>query len=167
MILSTDRLTLREIVAADAPFTNRLLNSEGFLKYIGDRGVRSDDDAEKFINERYCASYREHGYGLWVVEAREYDRPVGLCGFVKRDYFDHPDLGFAYLPEECRKGYGHEAAKASLVYGKERLGFTNVLAITSLDNDASIALLSKLGFASDGIIEPQGEKLRKFSYTYA
>lgn len=165
-ILATPRLVLREIVEEDAAFANELLNSPGFLKYIGDRGVRSDADAAAFINERYRASYRQHGYGLWVVDSLEEGRPVGLCGFVKRDYFEHPDLGFAYLPGDCRKGYGYEAARATMNYGRETLGFEKVLAITSLDNHASMGLLTKLGFGDEGVIEPQEEKLRLFSYEY-
>ena len=164
-ILATERLTLRELTTADAAFINKLLNSPKFLKYIGDRKVRSDEDAREFIENRYMASYRDHGYGLWVVETDNV--PVGMCGFVKRDYFDEPDLGFAFLPEHERKGYGYESAVGSMKYGRETLGFTKVLAITSLDNDASVGLLGKLGFNDDGIIEPQGEKLRLFSYTYS
>jgi RimJ/RimL family protein N-acetyltransferase len=164
-ILQTERLVLRELTADDAPFMNELLNSPKFLKNIGDRGVRSIKDARDFIENRYRVSYRNNGYGLWAVEIRD-GTPVGMCGFVKRDYFDEPDIGFAFLPEHERQGYGYESASASMMYGREKLGFTKVLAITSLTNDASAGLLEKLGFTDDGIIEPQGEKLRLFSYTY-
>ena len=164
LILKTERLELRELDSSvDAEFVNELLNSPKFLKYIGDRNVRSVDDAARFIDERYRASYRDHGYGLWAVEAE--GTQIGLCGFVKRDHFDHPDIGFAFLPEHERKGYGYESASASLEYGKTKLGFDTVLAITSLDNDASGGLLTKLGFTDGGVIEPQGEKIRLFTYT--
>ena len=165
-ILETKRLFLRELEAErDAAFVNELLNTPKFLKYIGDRNVRSDEDAAKFIHERYRASYRDHGYGLWAVETLE-GVSVGMCGFVKRDYFDDPDVGFAFLPEHERNGYGYESAAATMMHGRDRLGFTKVLAITSLDNDASVGLLTKLGFTDDGVIEPQGEKLRLFSFAY-
>lgn len=164
-ILETERLLLREFVADDAAFINELINSPKFLKYIGDRGVRSVDDARDFIASRLAASYITNGYGLWAVETKD-GTPVGMCGFVKRDYFDEPDIGFAFLPEQERQGYGYEAATATLKYGQEALGFTTVLAITSLSNDASVGLLKKLGCVDKGIIEPQGEKLRLFSYTY-
>ncbi len=164
-ILETERLSLREFVADDAAFINVLINSPKFLKYIGDRGVRSNDDAREFIASRLAASYTANGYGLWAVETKD-GTPVGMCGFVKRDYFDGPDIGFAFLPEHERQGHGYESAAATLKYGQKMLGFTKVLAITSLHNDASVVLLNKLGFIDDGIIEPQGEKLRLFSYTY-
>jgi RimJ/RimL family protein N-acetyltransferase len=149
----------------DAAFINALLNSPKFLKYIGDRNVRSDDDARDFIVNRYRVSYETNGYGLWAVETKD-GTPAGMCGFVKRDYFDDPDIGFAFLPEHERKGYGHESAAATMKYGRENLAFTKVLAITSLDNNASVGLLTKLGFTDDGVIEPRGEKLRQFSFTY-
>jgi len=164
-ILETDRLSLRELTADDAAFMNALLNSPKFLQYIGDRGVRSDEDARDFIVNRYMVSYANNGYGLWAVETKD-GVPVGICGFVKRDYFAEPDIGFAFLPEHERKGYGYESTAATMTYGRETLGFTKVLAITSLTNDASVGLLKKLGFTDDGIIQPQGEKLRLFSYTY-
>jgi len=164
-IVQTERLILRELTADDAPFINAVLNAPKFLKYIGDRNVRSDDDARNFIVDRYMLSYANNGYGLWAVETID-GTPVGMCGFVKRDYFDDPDIGFAFLPEHERRGYGYESAAATLNYGREKLGFTKVLAITSLENDASVGLLAKLGFIYDGIIKPQGEKLRLFSYTY-
>jgi RimJ/RimL family protein N-acetyltransferase len=164
-ILETDRLSLRELTADDAAFIKALLNSPKFLKYVGDRNVRSDEDARDFIVNKYRASYTNNGYGLWAIETKD-GTLVGMCGFVKRDYFDEPDIGFAFLPEHERKGYGYESAAATLTYGSETLGFNKVLAITSLDNDASVGLLEKLSFRADGIIEPQGEKLRLFSYTY-
>jgi ribosomal-protein-alanine N-acetyltransferase len=164
-ILETERLRLREFTADDAAFVNHLINSPKFLRYIGDRGVRTVGDSREFIANRLAASYVNNGYGLWAVETRD-GTPVGMCGFVKRDYFDDADIGFAFLPEHERKGYGYESAAATLKYGKDSLDFTKVLAITSMTNEASVALLAKLGFSDDGIIEPQGEKLRLFSYTY-
>ncbi|MFL6373750.1 MAG: GNAT family N-acetyltransferase [Pyrinomonadaceae bacterium] len=164
-ILETERLVLRELTAEDAPFINALLNSPKFLAYIGDRNVRSDEDARDFIINKYVVSYHSNGYGLWAVVTHD-GAAVGMCGFVKRDYFDEPDIGFAFLPEHERKGYGYESAAATMKYGRETLGFTKLLAITSLDNDASVGLLRKLGFVDNGIVEPQGEKLRLFSYTY-
>ncbi|MGE3466827.1 MAG: GNAT family N-acetyltransferase [Pyrinomonadaceae bacterium] len=168
MILETFRLRLREIEAErDAGFINELLNTPKFLKYIGDRGVRSDADSAIFIEEHYRQSYRDHGYGLYVVELISTGRPVGVCGFVRRETLPAPDLGFAFLPEFEGLGYGTESARAVLDHGQAKLGFTKVLAITSLDNHASGRLLEKLGFKYDtDIISPDGEKLRLFEHNY-
>lgn len=165
-ILETDRLVLRELEPErDAAFVNELLNSPKFLKYIGDRNVRSDEDAARFIDERYRASYRDHGYGLYAVDLKG-GPAVGMCGFVKRAYLEHADIGFAFLPEHEGRGYGFESATAMMDHGRSFHGFTNVFAITSLDNEASAGLLTKLGFADDGVIEPENEKLRLFSFAY-
>jgi ribosomal-protein-alanine N-acetyltransferase len=165
-IATTDRLLLREVTVEDAAFMNRLLNSPGFLQYIGDRNVRTEEDAANFIEDRYRASYSQHGYGLWTVATKD-GVPVGICGFVKRDHFELPDLGFAFLPEHSRKGYGYESAAAAMSYGQEKLGFSKVLAITTLDNIASIGLLEKLGFKFESLTDtPTGERVRLFSFTY-
>ena len=162
-ILETDRLVIRELDAeADADFINRLLNSEKFIQYIGDRNVRSSEDAHDFIRDRYRKSYEDHGYGLYCVELKD-GTPVGMCGFVRRDTLPAPDIGFAFLPEFEGKGYGFESAAAMMTYGREHLGFFEVLAITTLDNEASGKLLEKIGFAFDKTIEtPEGETLKLF-----
>lgn len=164
IILETERLMLRELDAkADAAFIHELLNTPKFLKYIGDRGVRAVDDAAAFIENRYRASYREHGFGLYLVASRETAAAVGLCGFVKRDTLAHPDIGFAFLPEYEGRGYGYESATAIMKHGRETLGFTTVLAITSQDNDASGRLLEKLGLGFDRLIDSDGETLKLFT----
>ncbi|MFM9904921.1 MAG: GNAT family N-acetyltransferase [Pyrinomonadaceae bacterium] len=181
MILATERLILRELDSAiDAEFVFALLNTPKFLQYIGDRGVRSVDEAAVFVEDRYRQSYRDHGFGLYAVELRSAgsatedtlptgrvsasNTQIGLCGFVKRDHFESPDIGFAFLPEHEGKGYGFESARAVLDYGKHTLGFSRVLAITSQDNDVSGKLLEKLGFAFDGVKSmPDGEMLKVFS----
>jgi RimJ/RimL family protein N-acetyltransferase len=147
-ILETERLTLRELDReCDAAFVKELLNTPKFLKYIGDREVRTIEEAGDFIEHRYAASYREHGYGLWAVDLKKNGTPIGICGFVRRETLPGPDLGFAFLPDYERQGYGFESAEAVMKYGRERLGMADVWAITSIDNDASGSLLEKLGFA--------------------
>jgi len=164
MIAQTERLRIREMDSAlDAEFVFALLNSPKFLKYIGDRNVRSVEQAADFIEDRYRQSYRDHGFGLYTVELHD-GTYLGMCGFVRREFLDSADLGFAFLPEHERRGYGFESAIAMLDYGKAILGFDRVRAITSQDNYASGKLLEKLGFAYDGIEEmPDGERLKMFS----
>jgi len=160
----TERLVIRELDSAiDAEFIFELLNTPKFIRYIGDRGVRSVKEAAAFVEDRYRASYREHGFGLYAVNLKTGNAPIGMCGFVKRDHLEYPDLGFAFLPEFEGKGYGFESADAMLRYGRDILGFKRVLAITSQDNDVSGKLLTKLGFAFGGICKtPDGEQLKLF-----
>jgi len=163
-ILETERLTLRELISADdAEFVFALLNAPKFIQYIGDRGVRSVEQAREFIENRYRQSYSDHGYGLYAVELKTDSTAVGMCGFVRRDTLPGPDLGFAFLPEYEGKGYGFESAKAVMGYGRKTLGFTTVLAITSQDNEVSGKLLEKLGFRFDRLIESGDETLKLFS----
>lgn len=165
-ILETERLILRELDSAvDAEFVLELLNSPGFIKYIGDRGVRDLGQACDFIENRFRKSYRDNSYGLWAVEVKaniEEAAPLGggvsacgatgICGFVKRVGLPDADIGFAFLPQHERKGYGFESASAVMRFGRETLGFGRVLAITSLDNDGSGRLLEKLGFTFNSLI---------------
>jgi RimJ/RimL family protein N-acetyltransferase len=171
-ILETERLLLRELdPEPDAGFMLELLNSPKFHAYIGDRGVRTVEQAAVFGRERYCQGYNLHGYGLYVVETKAGDeepsQPIGICGFVRRETLPAPDIAFAFLPQFERQGYGYESSLAMMDYGRETLGFDRVLAITSMDNDASIRLLEKLGFVQKELTDaPDGEKLRLFTFDY-
>ena len=164
IILETERLLIRELDAArDAEFVFELLNTPKFIKYIGDRGVRSVEQARDFIENRYRQSYKDHGFGLYAVDVKADSIQVGICGFVKRDTLPEPDLGFAFLPQFEGRGFGFESADAVLRYGRIDLGITTVLAITSPDNEISGKLLEKLGFRFERLIEmPDGEVLRLY-----
>lgn len=146
IILNTQHLTLREAESSDNQFFYELLNSPKWLKYIGDRGIKTLNDAEKYIHDKLINSYKINGFGLYVYELKESHKPVGICGFIKRDYLDSEDIGFALLPEYERKGYTYEISIAVLDYGEKNLSINKVYAITSKDNLASQELLIKLGF---------------------
>jgi len=163
LILETERLVLREVTTGDVAFILELLNTPKFLKYIGDRGVRDIDAAQQYIDDRYLASYRDNGCGLYGVVEKAGRKLIGACGFVRRETLPGPDIGFSFLPAYEGKGYGFESASAVMKYGRETLGLDEVLAITSLDNDASERLLVKLGFRFDRVEELDGEPLKIYS----
>lgn len=145
------------MTGADADFIRQLLNEPSFLRFIGDREVRTTDDAGQFIDRRYQQSYREHGYGLYVVESRASGDSMGICGFVRRDSLPAVDIGFAFLPRYEGQGLAFESASATLHYGRQTLGLARVLAIAQTDNTRSVALLNRLGFVFDSLITMPGE----------
>lgn len=145
-IVETQRLVLRKLSLADAPFILTLLNEPSFIQNIGDKGVRTLADARAYIQNGPMANYRKFGFGLLLVETKDGAKPAGICGLLKRDTLPDVDIGYALLPEFWSKGYAIEAAKAVLVHAQEVLKFGRVLAITSPGNEASIRVLEKLGF---------------------
>ena len=144
-ILSSARLQLREIEDSDAAFLLQLLNTRDFINNIGDRGVRTLDESRHYIESNIRASYRQHGMGLWVVEDRNSLAVLGLCGLLKRDTLQHPDVGYAFLPGAFGCGFATEAAAACLQYGGAVLGLPSICAIVSAHNKASIRVLEKIG----------------------
>ena len=186
-ILETERTILREIIESDDEFILDLLNQPSFIKYIGDRNVRDVEQAREFIENRYRQSYREHGFGLYAVELKAefatltdvrvsafeiqnpkskiQNRAIGICGFVKRDTLPDADIGFAFLPQFCGKGYALESAVAVMKYGRDVLDLKRVLAITTQDNESSGKLLEKLGFKFENLIKmpTDDEELKLFS----
>lgn len=163
--LETARLRLRPIDHDDAPFVLGLLNEPSFLQYIGDRGVRTVEAARQYIANGPQASYARHGHGLLLVELRESGIPIGICGLLKRDHLEAPDLGFAFVPTAWSRGYGFESATAVLGDSDTRLGLSRVLAIVNPDNARSIALLSRLGFQPAGQVTADEQPINVYSRT--
>ena len=145
-IIETERLELRKFELTDAAFLRELLNSPGWLEYIGDRNVHTDEEAGTYLLNGPIKSYQTNGFGLFLVLLKAKQTPIGACGLLKRDYLDEPDLGFAFLPGYTGQGYGYESAAAVMFYAKNELNLSQILAFTVPNNVASIRLLEKLGF---------------------
>lgn len=164
-IIETDRLILRKFTLEDAAFMLELLNTPAFLKYIGDRGVRSLVDARKYIKEGPLKSYQNFGFGFYVVELLRQKISIGMCGLVKRPTLEDIDIGFAFLPAHIGKGYGYESASAVMEYAERELQLNRIVAITAKNNQNSIRLLEKIGMAFEKMIQfpPDNEEIMLFS----
>ena len=145
IVLTTERLILRWLTLDDAAFILELLNDPAWLRFIGDKGVHSQDDSRDYLRKGPLAMYERHGFGLYLVERKDGRVPIGMCGLIKRDSLEDVDIGFAYLPAYRTQGYAYEAAAAVLVHGRSDFGLQRIVAITSPDNTRSIALLERLG----------------------
>jgi [ribosomal protein S5]-alanine N-acetyltransferase len=152
VIVETPRLTLRRLEAEDAPFMLELLNEPSFIQNIGDRGVRTIEDAVEYIAKGPQASYARFGFGLYLVTLRDSGASIGICGILKRDELPEPDIGFAFLPAYWSQGYALESGAAVRDYGRDTLGLKRLLAIVNPSNDSSIRLLEKLGFTFESMV---------------
>jgi RimJ/RimL family protein N-acetyltransferase len=163
-VLETKRLILREFNVDDAEFILGLVNEPSFLRYIGDKKVRELEHARQYLLNGPVASYERNDFGLYLVELREPRTSIGMCGLLKREELPDPDIGFAFLPAFWNKGFAFEAATAVLQNARERLHLERLLAITSLDNEASIGLLQRLGFRFEREIQlaPDRERVKLF-----
>ena len=163
--LETQRLGLRKFTSDDADFIVELLNTPGWLQFIGDRNVKTKEQAIVYLEEGPIKSYKQNGFGLWMVELNTDKTAIGMCGIIKRESLEHPDIGFAFLPQYFGKGYGLEVASATLSYGREKLGIEKLLAITIPGNEKSIRLLEKIGlsFKQNIPATEEGEQLLLYS----
>lgn len=155
-ILETERLLIRQLTATDAEFILELLNEPDYIKNIADRGVRTAADARAYIESGPAASYAKNGFGLFAVTLKDSGIPIGMCGLIKRDFWDDIDIGYAYLERYRGKGYAYEAATAVMDYGRKVLKLKRIVAFTTLDNDASIRLLEKIGLRFEKIMSLPG-----------
>nr|WP_279009549.1 GNAT family N-acetyltransferase [Aeromonas jandaei] len=151
-MITSPRLVLRELTITDAPFILELLNDADFHRYIGDRGVRTLEQAQEYIQQGPAVSYARHGHGLYLVERREDGASLGICGLIKRDSLPREDIGYAFLPQYRGHGYAIEAAQAAIADGKSRLGIGQVIAIVTPGNERSIGLLAKLGLVRSRLV---------------
>jgi RimJ/RimL family protein N-acetyltransferase len=145
-ILETERLRLREFTVDDTKFIIELLNSPGWIEFIGDRNVSTEDEAACYLQNGPLKSYKQNGFGLSMVETKNDQAAIGMCGIIKRDNMENPDIGFAFLPRFYGKGYAFEIASATLSYAIHELGIAKVAAITLRGNLRSIRILEKIGF---------------------
>lgn len=150
-VFETERLIVRWLDVSDKDFIFRLLNEPGWLQYIGDKGIRSLEDAENYIMSGPRSMYERMGFGLFVTELKETRIPIGLCGLIKRDGLEDVDLGFAFLEAYQSKGYAYEAAKGTMEYAR-KLGLNRIVAVTTKDNASSSKLLEKLGMLLEGYV---------------
>lgn len=156
-ILQTERLYLRALDLEDAAFILELVNSPGWLKYIGYRNINTIEDAQNYLLDGPLKSYSMNGFGLWCIVLKESNAPIGMCGLLKREYLDHPDLGYAILPPYEGLGYTTEITKATLAYIVEILKINTIMAITNVDHVRSIRVLEKNAFVFERFMNMPGE----------
>ena len=143
--LETDRLTFRQLTLADAPFIVELVNTPGWLRFIGERNIKTSEQAENYLENGPIASYAQNGFGLYGVELKSEKTLIGMCGLIKRETLPDPDIGFAFLPEFTGSGFAFEAANAVMSLATNTLKLPVVLAITLPENEPSRKLLEKIG----------------------
>ena len=151
-ILETERLILRQFSLDDAEFILSLLNEPSFIQNIGDRGVWNLEDARSYISRVPIASYEQNGFGLYLVELKESDEPIGMCGLIKRAELEDVDIGYAFLPKYWSKGYAVESAMAVKEYAREVIGLKRLVAITDPENHGSIRVLEKIGLKFEKMV---------------
>jgi RimJ/RimL family protein N-acetyltransferase len=150
-VIQTSRLELRELNFDDAAFILELLNEGDFIRFIGDKGVRTLQDARDYIRSGPMDSYARNGFGLYAACFRN-GPPIGICGLVKRDGLNDPDVGFAFLARHRSKGYAVESAAAVVAHGRQVLKLQRIVAITSAQNTHSIFVLEKIGLKFERMI---------------
>lgn len=144
--LTTERLILRLVSVDDAPFILELYNHPDFYRFVGDKQMRTDYEAIRYIKENMLRMEEKKGVSLLVVEDKQTKQPLGICGLVKRDTLNTYDIGYGFLPSAYGQGFAIEAAKAVIEYAKQAMQLSQLVAITNNDNIRSISLLKKLGF---------------------
>jgi len=164
-VTQTERLLLRWLDVRDSAFIFELVNEPSWLRYIGDKGVKTLQDAQRYIENGPIEMYQRLGFGLYAVELKENGAPIGICGLIKRDALVDVDLGFAFLPRFWTKGYALESASAVMSYGRSALGLSRIVAIVSQDNHRSARLLEKLGFRLESSVslQPDGDELKLYA----
>jgi RimJ/RimL family protein N-acetyltransferase len=145
-VIETERLQLRKLTLDDAGLMFAVWNDSEFVRNVGDRGIRTLQEARDAMKKGALRLYDKYGYGPYRISLRDSDTPIGICGLFRRDGLDEPDIGYATLPDFCGHGYAYEAAIAVVAYARAELGLDRLIAIISPKNAASIGLIRKLGF---------------------
>ena len=154
IVAETPRLFISEFQIQDAPFYLELLNTPKWIQFIGDRNLKTVEDAEKYLLERTIPLYKKQGYGFYKLTWKDNNKPIGTAGLIKRVELEHTDIGFALLPSYEGKGFGFESSKAILELAHSKFSLKSVYGITLEHNTNSIKLLEKLGLTFEKRIKP-------------
>ena len=167
IIKQTERLIIEHFTPDDDTFILALLNTPSWIAFIGDRSIKTKEDAGRYLKDRLIKSYTDKGFGFYITRLKSNNEPIGTCGLVKRDSLDIIDIGFAFLPEYEGKGYGYESSDAILTFAKNELKLLRIAAITNKENERSIGLLKKLGlhFQKMIILPSETEEIMLFEKT--
>ena len=153
LTLETERLILQPVKMEDAEFILELYNSPNFIKFIGDRNLRTVEDAETYIKEKFLPHVEKHGFGSYVIITKSDTKKIGNVGIYVRDGLNAPDIGFSFLSEFEGKGYGFEASKKLMEIAFSEFGLKKISAITTKENIASQKLIEKLGLKFQSIVQ--------------
>lgn len=164
IMCETERLIIRHLQLEDAEFIVRLFNDESFIRYISDKHIRTNEDAENYLETGPFESYKTYGFGSNLVVLKATGQPIGTCGLFKRAELEHPDIGYAFLPEYCGKGFAFEAASTVLREAVTTRALNVILAVTLPENRGSNALLKKLGFDLVGDVELYDSQNNLYEY---
>ncbi len=165
IVIETERLILRKFTVDDAPFMFALLNTPSWLRFIGDRNVHNVEEAKQFLLNGYLKSYETHGFGFYITVEKSTQNPIGMCGLVKRNTLEDVDIGFAFMPDFVGKGYGYEAASATLNYAENILKLAKVIAIVDPENVVSIALIKKIGLHFEKMVRLSANDIELMLFT--
>ncbi len=164
--LETTRLIIDELRSEDASFMLEMLNDPNFIRYVADRGVRTEEAARAYLHDRVIASYKEHGFGMGAVRLKDSGETIGMCGLVNRDGLEDIDIGYGFLPKSRGKGYALEAGLAVMEMGREDFGLHRILAIIHPANTGSRALAEKMGMHFESMIRltPDEEEICLYAW---
>lgn len=155
--LETERLFLRRVTLDDAGLMLAIWNDPAFVRNVGDRGIRTTEQAREAMQAGALKLYADYGYGPYSMVLKSDGPQIGICGLFRRDNLEDPDIGFAVLPDFCGRGYAGEAAFAVLKHARDDLGIQKLTAIVSPGNAPSIGLIEKLGLVFERMITMPGD----------
>ena len=156
--LKTERLHMRWLTEDDAPLMLAIWNDPDFIRHVGDRGIRSLEQARQAMRDGILKVYRDQSMGPYGLFLHGSDEAMGICGLFKRENLDYPDIGYGLLPAFCSKGYALEAAIAVKEHAAGHMRLARLLAIVSPDHPRSIRLLEKLGMSAGQRLRMPGDE---------
>lgn len=145
IILTTDRLNLRQMTEADAPLVYALNTSPGVLQYVHEPSLQNEADALRVIREIIMPQYTLYNLGRWAIERKEDGQFMGWCGLKYLVDLDEVDLGYRLMPQYWGKGYASEAAANTLAFGFAQRNLATIIGRAHIDNIASWSILEKIG----------------------
>ena len=144
IIFQTSRLSFREFTENDVELLYELNSNPNVTKYLHEPAI-TINDVTILLNETILSEYKLYGYGRWAVHSKSTDEFIGWCGlkFLEKD--NEIDLTYRFKENFWGKGYGFEAAKATIDYALNILKLNKIFARALPQNTGSLNILKKCG----------------------
>jgi len=162
----TERLIIRPTTEIDASFIFELLNTPKWIKYIGDRNVKTIKDAEAYVKNKMTPQLEKLGFSNNTVIRKSDGVKIGTCGLFDREGIDGVDIGFSFLPQFEKMGYAFESTNKLKEVAINDFNISKISAITLKENLDSQNLLIKLGLQFEKIVKIPNDNVKLMLFVF-
>ena len=166
-VLTTERLTLRQLSIDDQQNIFALRSDPEVNKYLGREPSKTIEDAISFIS-KINDNIKKNNSLYWVITLTATKTFVGtICLFDFLTETNSCEIGYELMLKYQGQGIMKEAAEKVIDYAFQTLNLKKIAAFTHNGNQHSAKLLNKLNFLKSAEADKENPDLDIFTLTHS